>query len=248
MTISDLAFGLKLPYTRSNSQMLIDEANHTKMSYKEFLGTLLEHEVLLRKENGINRRLRTAKFHVKKYLEDFDRSKYTSEVRNKFEALETLDFIQNKENIILIGSPGCGKTHYSTALGIKACMEGMSVLFISVPNLIIELKEAMTLNQLNAYKRKFEKYNLVILDELGYVSFDREGCEILFNLLSNRNDKGSIIITTNLTFDRWEEIFKDPILTGAIVDRLAHKSHIMDISTDTSYRYDETITWINNNK
>lgn len=248
MTISDLAFELKLPYTRSNSQMLINEANHTKMSYKEFLETLLEHEVLLRKENGIKRRLRTARFHVKKYLEDFDRSKYTSEIRSKFEELETLDFIENKENIILIGSPGCGKTHYSTALGIKACMEGMSVLFISVPNLIIELKEAMTLNQLNAYKRKFEKYSLVILDELGYVSFDREGCEILFNLLSNRNDKGSIIITTNLTFDRWEEIFKDPILTGAIVDRLAHKSHIMDISTDTSYRYDETITWINNNK
>ena len=119
MTISDLASQLKLPYTRSNSQMLIDEANHTKMSYKEFLETLLEHEVLLRKENGINRRLRTAKFHVKKYLEDFDRSKYTSEVRNKFEELETLDFIENKENIILIGSPGCGKTHYSTALGIK---------------------------------------------------------------------------------------------------------------------------------
>lgn len=228
--------------------MLIDEANHTKMSYREFLETLLEHEVLLRKENGIKRRLRIAKFNVKKYLEDFDRSKYTSEIRNKFEELETLEFIENKENIILIGSPGCGKTHYSTALGIKACMEGMSVLFISVPNLIIELKEAMTLNQLNAYKRKFEKYNLVILDELGYVSFDREGCEILFNLLSNRNDKGSIIITTNLTFDRWEEIFKDPILTGAIVDRLAHKAHIMDISTDTSYRYDETITWINNNK
>ena len=96
-------------------------------------------------------------------------------------------------------------------------MDGMSVLFISVPNLIIELKEAMTLNQLNAYKRKFEKYNVVILDELGYVSFDREGCEILFNLLSNRNDKGSIIITTNLTFDRWEEIFKDPKIGRAHV-------------------------------
>lgn len=248
MSISDLAGQLKLPYTRSNSQMIIDEANHTKMSYHEFLETLLEHELLLRRENGIKRRLRTAKFHVKKYLEDFDRSKYSHEVRHKLEELETLDFIENKENIILIGSPGCGKTHYSTALGIKACMAGMSVLFVSVPNLIIELKEAMTLNQLNAYKKKFEKYSLVILDELGYVSFDREGCEILFNLLSNRNDKGSIIITTNLTFDRWEEIFKDPILTGAIVDRLAYKSHIMDISTDTSYRYDETITWINNNK
>lgn len=248
MSISDLAFELKLPYTRNSSQMFIDEANHTKMGYKEFLETLLEHEVLLRRENGIKNRLRAAKFHVKKYLEDFDRSKYTNEVKHKFEELETLNFIKNKENIILIGSPGCGKTHYSTALGIKACMEGMSVLFISVPNLIIELKEAMNLNQLNAYKRKFEKYSVVILDELGYISFDREGCEILFNLLSNRNDKGSTIITTNLTFDRWEEIFKDPILTGAIVDRLAYKSHIMDISTDTSYRYDETITWINNNK
>ena len=248
MGISDLAFELKLPYTRSNSEMLIDEANHTKMSYREFLETLLEREVLLRKENGIKNRLRTAKFHVKKYLEDFERTKYTSEIRTKFDELETLNFIKNKENIILIGSPGCGKSHYGTALGIKACMEGMSVLFISVPNLIIELKEAMNLNQLNAYKRKFEKYHLVILDELGYISFDKEGCEILFNLLSNRNDKGSIIITTNLTFDRWEEIFKDPIITGAIVDRLAYKAHIMDMSRDTSYRYEETITWINNNK
>ena len=246
--ITNLAAELKLPYIKNHSGMLIDEATHTKMSYKEFLEILLEHEMLLRRENGIKRRLRMAKFHVKKYLEDFDHSRYSAEVREKFDELETLCFIEKKENIILIGSPGCGKTHYSTALGIKACMKGMSVLFISVPNLIIELKEAMSLNQLNSYKRKFEQYSVVILDELGYVSFDREGCEILFNLLSNRNDKGSIIITTNLTFDRWEEIFKDPILTGAIVDRLAYKSHIMDISTDTSYRYDETITWINNNK
>jgi len=228
--------------------MLVDEANHTKMSYHEFLKTLLEREAMLRKENGIKNRLRTARFPTKKYLEDFDTSKYAAEIRAKFEELSTLEFITNKENIILIGSPGCGKTHYATGLGIKACMEGMSVLFISVPNLIIELKEAMSLNQLNAYKRKFEKYDLVILDELGYVSFDKEGCEILFNLLSNRNDKGSIIITTNLSFDRWEEIFKDAMLTGAIVDRLAHKAHIMDISRATSHRYEETIAWLNNNK
>lgn len=122
------------------------------------------------------------------------------------------------------------------------------MLFISVPNLIIELKEALSLNQLNTYKRKFENYDLVILDELGYISFDKEGCEILFNLLSNRNDKGSIIITTNLAFDRWEEIFKDPMITGAIVDRLAYKAHIMDISRETSHRYEETISWLNNKK
>ena len=121
-------------------------------------------------------------------------------------------------------------------------MQGMNVLFITVPNLIIELKEAMSLQQINTYKKKFEKYDLVILDELGYVSFDKEGNEILFNLLSNRNDNGSILITSNLVFDRWEEVFKDPILTGALVDRLAHKAHVLDMSGE-SYRIKETLEW-----
>ncbi len=228
--------------------MLIEEAKHTQMSHEEFLTRLLESEYELRRENGVKNRLRYARFPYKKYLEDFDTSKYDPELRIKFTELNTLNFIKEKENIILIGSPGSGKSHYSIGLGIRACMEGMKVLFISVPNLIIELKEAMSLNQLNNYKKKFEKYDLVILDELGYVSFDKEGCEILFNLLSNRNDKGSIIINTNLAFDRWEEIFKDPMLTGAIVDRLAHKAHIMDISRETSHRYEETIKWLNSKK
>lgn len=248
MTISEIASELKMPYTRNNSQILIDEANHTHMGYEEFLTRILQGELELRKENSVKNRLRYAKFPYKKFLEDFEVSKYEPELRIKFNELNTLNFIKEKENIILIGSPGSGKTHYCIGLGIKACMEGMKVLFISVPNLIIELKEAMSLNQLTAYKRKFEKYDAVILDELGYVSFDQEGCEILFNLLSNRNDKGSIIITTNLAFDRWEEIFKDPMLTGAIVDRLAHKAHIMDMSRETSYRYEETISWLNSKK
>lgn len=244
MQIREIASELKLPYIKDNYQALIDEATHTSMDYSEFIKRFLEEELSLRKENGINRRLRYAKFPIKKYLEDFDRNKYGSEFKKKFEELETLEFIENKENIILIGTPGAGKSHYSIGLGIKACLYGKNVLFVSVPNLIIELKEAMSMNQLNVYKRKFEKYDLVILDELGYVSFDKSGCEILFNLLSNRNDKGSIIITTNLTFDRWDEIFKDTMLTGAMVDRLAHKAHILDISRDTSHRFEETISWL----
>jgi len=244
MQIKEMAFELKLPYIKENHQMLIDEANHTRMEYSEFLSTLLEREVELRKENGLKHRLKNARFPIKKYLEDFDRNKYGGEFKKKFDELETLKFIKNKENIILIGTPGAGKTHYSIGLGIKACLSGKSVLFASVPNLIIELKEAMSLNQLNFYRRKFERYDLVILDELGYVSFDKSGCEILFNLLSNRNDKGSIIITTNLNFDRWEEIFKDTMLTGAIVDRLAHKAHILDVSRETSHRFEETISWL----
>jgi DNA replication protein DnaC len=139
---------------------------------------------------------------------------------------------------------GAGKTHYSIGLGIKACLNGKSVLFKSVPNLIIELKEAMSMSQLTSYKRKFATYDLVVLDELGYVSFDKAGCEILFNLLSERNDKGSIIITTNLNFDRWEEIFKDAMLTGAMVDRLAHKAHIIELARENSHRFEETIEWL----
>jgi DNA replication protein DnaC len=125
-------------------------------------------------------------------------------------------------------------------------MKGKKVLFITVPNLIIELKEAMNQNQLNAYRKKFERFDLVILDELGYVSFDKSGCEILFNLLSNRHGKGSVIITTNLTFENWEGIFKDPVLTGAMIDRLAHKAHILDISREQGGRFEETIAWMKN--
>lgn len=245
MTITEMAYELKLPNIKMNYQMLLDEANHTKMSYEEFLNNILENEILLRRENGVKNRLRAARFPYKKYIEDFNTAGYSHEITREFGELSSLKFIQDKENIILIGSPGSGKTHYSIGLGIKACMNGLSVLFISVPNLMIELKEAMSLNQLNSYKRKFEKFDLVILDELGYVSFDKAGCEILFNLLSNRNDKGSIIITTNLAFDRWEEIFIDPMLTGAMVDRLAYKAHIMDISREVSHRYEETVAWIN---
>lgn len=248
MKISQLASELKLSYIKDNYEEAVINARNIQTDYEEFLQNLLLNELERRRENGVQRRIRYAKFPLKKYLEDFDRTKYGNQFTAKFNELETLKFIENKENIILIGTPGAGKTHYAIGLGIKACLAGENVLFVSVPNLIIELKEAMSQNQLNVYKRKFEKFDLVILDELGYVSFDKSGCEILFNLLSNRNDKGSIIITTNLTFDRWEEIFKDTMLTGAIVDRLAHKAHILDISRDTSHRFEETIAWLKSGK
>ena len=240
------AKGLKLSYLQSDLNELLKEARHRDLDYEDFLELYLSREHERRQNNGIKRRLRQAKFPVKKYLEDFDKSKYKSEFSSKFKELETLDFIKNKENIILVGTPGSGKTHYSIALAIKAITKGNSVLFVSVPNLVIELREALSKHQLNMYKKKFDKYNLVILDELGYVSFDKSGAEILFNLLSNRNDKGSIIITTNLSFDRWNEVFNDTVLTGALVDRLAHKAHILDISRDTSHRFEETISWLKN--
>lgn len=243
MEIKDMAMELKLSYIRENNMEAIGEAQQLNLSHKDFLAMLLEREILKRKDNGISRRIRNAKFINRKFIEDFDRNKYSIELHRKFDYLETLKFIDNKENVILMGTPGSGKTHYAIGLGIRACMEGKNVLFKSVPNLVIELQESMSRNQVTMYKRKFEKYDLVILDELGYVSFDKTGCEILFNLLSSRNDKGSIVLTTNLTFERWEEIFKDTMLTGAIVDRLAHRAHILDMSREISYRMEDTINW-----
>ena len=244
MSITELATILRLPYIRDNWQMLLDEARQTKQDHATFLENLLDFELQLRMQNGQTRRIKDAKFPMKKYLVDFQKTKYDEVFLPKFNELETLDFINNKENILLIGTPGAGKTHYAIALGIAACMKGHSVLFASIPNLIVELKETLSSNQLSNYRRRFENYDLVILDELGYVSLDKSGCETLFNLISSRNDKGSIVLTSNLTFDRWEEVFKDPTLTAALIDRLAHKAHILDMSREKGGRFEETIAWL----
>lgn len=243
-TIKTLCVDLKMSYIREYYQQHILEAKHQAQDYESFLFELLISERDQRRNNGIKHRIRLARFPQKKTLDTFDQSRFKLELRQKFQELETLEFITNKENVILMSNPGMGKTHYATALGMKACLENKKVLFISVPNLIIELKEAMSQNQITRYKKQFEKYDLVIIDELGYVSFDKEGSEILFNLLSNRVNFGSMIITTNLLFDRWEEIFKDPILTTALVDRLTYKSHLLNMSGE-SYRIKETKDWLN---
>ena len=244
MNITELATKLRIPYIRDNWQQLVNEAKHTKADYTTFLENILDCEWRQRLENGQTRRVKEAKFPLKKYLVDFKRDKYDDVFTPKFEELDTLAFIKNKENIILIGTQGAGKTHYAIALGIAACMKGYSVLFTSVPNLVVELKETMNTGQMSVYRKRFEQYDLVILDELGYVSMDKNACETLFNLISARNERGSVIVTSNLTFDRWEEVFKDPTLTGALIDRLAHKAHVLDISREHGGRFEETIAWL----
>ncbi|MDR0875682.1 MAG: IS21-like element helper ATPase IstB [Clostridiales Family XIII bacterium] len=243
MSINENAKSLLLTYIAGNHDLHIKEAANTGMSCEDFLDELLDRELGYRKENRLKKRISTAKFPYKKYLVDLDRSFYDKKTSRVIEALGSLDFIRNKENLFLIGNPGVGKTHLAIALGIEACMQDMRVLFTSVPNLVIELREAMSLNQITAFRKKFESFDLVILDELGYVSFDKDGNEILFNLLSARNNAGSTIFTTNLVFERWVEVFKDPILTGALVDRISHESYVLDMSGD-SYRIRQTIKWL----
>lgn len=242
MSIKNQANFLLLPYIRDNHEIIIAEANNKDYSYEQFLKELLTGEVEQRKQNSINRRIRQAHFPNKMTFIDFKLDHFSQEIKQKIKQLQTLEFIDNKENIILVGNPGTGKTALSIALGMKACQQYKNVLFISVPLLLIEIAEAMSSNQIIQYKKKFEFYDLVILDELGYCSFSKESGELLFNLLSSRNEVGSIIITSNLTIDKWNEVFKDTVLTSAITDRLAHKAHMIDMSGD-SYRLKETIDW-----
>ncbi len=244
--IKEYALALKLANIKNHYKEILDEARINDLSHEDFLLQLLKSEVTTREENRIATLLRKAKFPYKQYLEDYKLDHLEVSTKKQVKTLMNLEFLTNKENILLFGNPGVGKTHLAIGIGIEACLSNKTVLFISVPNLMIELKEAMNLNQIQRYKRNFEKYDLVILDELGYISFEKEASEVLFNLLSNRNNKGSIILTTNLTFERWNEIFKDQVLTAAIVDRLAHKSHIIDL-TGESFRAKETIDWLKNN-
>jgi len=243
MDIKELTTPLQLAYIGQNFDQLVKEAVHTKMPHGEFLIDAFSKELEQRRENRVIRRFREARFPYRKYLVDIDRNEYSKEVRNDIDELSTLDFIKQKENIIMIANSGRGKTHLAIGLGIAACLADKRVLFTNVPNLVIELKEAMSRNAVTSFRNKFLKYEVVIIDELGYVSFDAEGCDILFNLLSNRLDVGSMIITTNLEFKEWVSVFKDKHLTGALVDRVARRAYVLDMSGD-SYRFKETKSWL----
>lgn len=237
--IEHLAQLLKLPNIKENHQSLIDEATYQNMTYQDFLIRILEDENELRTANSINKKIRVAKFPYKRYYHELDLTQFTNEISNKIKEISSLSFIDSGRNVVLIGNPGVGKTHTAIAIGMLACEARKSVLYISIPNLITELKEAMTLNQLTNYKKKFINYDLVILDELGYISFDKQGAELLFNIISQRSENKSIIITSNIMFNKWVDIFNDPIITTTLVDRITHKAYILNIKCD-SYRLKET--------
>lgn len=227
---------LKLKGIHDHFEEVIEESQ----DYEEFLHKLLLFEIDEKDKRGIDCRIRNAKFPYRKYLEDIDIRCLPESMQKKLPELSTLAFIEKGQNVILAGNPGTGKTHVSIGLGIKACMEGYKVLFTTIPLLITQLKECNSQKTLTYFERRFEKYDLVIADELGYISFDKEGAELLFTNFSLRASRKSIIITTNLSFDRWEEIFGDPVITSAMVDRLTHKAHIIDMSGD-SYRLRESL-------
>lgn len=242
-TIRDCCRTLRCAHTRDTIEDLLVEAAAEGWGVERAIEEMLVRECEARRASTIARYVSMARFPYRMTFETFATSHLSAEVAREVRRLSTLDFIREGSNAIFIGNPGVGKTALSVAIGDAACRSGMRVLFVNVPDLVIQMKEAMSANDMTRFKRNFERWDLVILDDLGYCSFSRECGEALFNLLSGRSASKSIIITTNLTFDRWEEVFGDPILTGCIVDRLAHRSHLVDMTGD-SYRVIDTRRWM----
>jgi DNA replication protein DnaC len=241
--IKEISKQVRLPGIRRYMVEEIEEANTKNLSYEEFLYHLLLKEYDLRLENSMKNRIRLANFPYKKYLEDLSIEDLPHDAKKRLKVLTSLDFIESGQNVILAGSPGTGKTHLAIGLGIKACLAGYQVLFATVPLLVNQLKESRSENILRRVEARFEKYDLVIADELGYISFDKEGSELLFTHLSLRAGRKSTIITTNLSFERWDEIFLDSVMTAAMIDRLTHKSYMLNMNGN-SYRLKETKEWL----
>jgi DNA replication protein DnaC len=230
---------LRLATLRKEFETIATEAARETLSYEEFLHRLLELEYNRRIENRQKAHIRQAGFVQYKYLHDINRDDLPEDAAAKLPMLERLDFIKTGQNIIFSGNPGTGKSHLATALGISACQQGYRVLFTTVPRLLTQLRESRSQKYLRMVENRFEKFDLVVCDEFGYISFDKEGAELLFSHLSLRCGRKSTIITTNLSFDRWKEIFGDPVLTAAMVDRLTHKAHIVNMN-GKSFRVKET--------
>ena len=237
--IDELSRTLHLPAFRREYEQQSIQAISESLSYEVFLLRLMELESQTREENRRKSQIRQAGFVQYKYLHDLSREDLPGDAAAKLPQLEQLDFIRSGQNLILSGNPGTGKTHLATALGIKACQEGYKVLFTSVSRLLTQIRESRSQRTLRTLENRFEKFDLVICDEFGYVSFDKEGAEMLFSHLSLRCGRKSTIITTNLSFERWNEIFGDTVLTAAMVDRLTHRALMVNMS-GKSFRVKET--------
>ena len=238
---------LKLPMIRKHLEEHVQEATQRDTCYEEFLAGLLEKECDARREASRYNRIRMAEFTHKKYLEDLSVQDLPEDAQKKLKLLKTLEFIREGRNVILAGNPGTGKTHVAIGLGVKACLEGYKVWFTTVPLLVNRIKECRAQQTLRVFQNRFEKYDLVIADEMGYISFDKEGSELLFTHLSLRAGRKSTIITTNLSFERWGEIFQDPVMTAAMIDRLTHQSYLVNMNGN-SYRMKETKEWLQKQK
>lgn len=231
---------LKLSTVARDMDTTLRQAKENGPGYDEFLLDLTTTELQTRAENRLNRRVREAKFPLLKTLESFDFSAVPDLDIRLIRELMACEYIKEHRNVIFLGRSGAGKTHLATALGVEACRNNYRTRFVSCYGLVNELIEARQERELQRLVGRHARYGLLILDELGYIPFSKEGGELLFQVLAERQEKGSVIITTNLGFADWTQVFGDPVMTAALLDRLTHRAHIINCPWD-SYRLKESL-------
>jgi DNA replication protein DnaC len=209
--------------------------------YEKFLCEIMKVELSQRQETSQRRRIKKAGFPVMKTLDEFNFSRLEHISEGYIQELAACDFIKNRQNIVMIGNPGAGKTHLSLGLGMKACYAGFNVRFYTAVNLANELAEAVQFHRLSKLEKSLSKIDLLIIDELSYLTFNRHQSEMLFQVISERSERASIILTTNLEFSSWTDLFENEIMVAALIDRATFRSHILNMNVKDSYRLEQTL-------
>lgn len=233
--IIDILKQLHMPTMRRSYEEVASQARAESWSYEQYLLELLKLECEIRRQNRVARNLRISKLPPSKTFDNFDKSRLPIKVAAHLDILSNGSFLNRAENILAFGNPGSGKTHLLCAIGHTLIEHGKRILFTSCSQLVQDLLIAKKELELTKKLRKLSNFDAVILDDLGYVQQSREEMEVLFTFMADRYEQGSLMITSNLPFSKWEQIFKDPMTTAAAIDRLVHHSVILELNID-SYR------------
>jgi DNA replication protein DnaC len=235
---SDVAYlcrALKAPSLARAYERLAERARAEEWTHVEFLAACLEREVAARQSNGGELRIKAARFPARKTIEDFDFDHQRSLKRDVIAHLGALDFVAARDNVVFLGPPGTGKTHLATGLSIRACQAGYRVAFATATQWVDRLATAHNDGTLHDELRRLSRYPLLVIDEVGYIPFEADAANLFFQLISSRYERASVIVTSNKPFGRWGEVFGDPVVAAAMIDRLVHHAEVVSLKGD-SYR------------
>lgn len=230
---------LHLPTVRACYEEQADQARQENITYEYYLAEVMEREREVRSHNRIQRMLRESKLPLEKNLDNFEMDRLSSKLKTQVKALIDSSFVGRSENILAFGNPGSGKTHLLCAIGQELIQQERKVLFTPCSLLVQQLLIAKRDLKLPRILKRLSRYDAIIIDDIGYVQQNREEMEVLFILLAERYERGSLMITSNLPFSKWERIFKDPMTAAAAIDRLVHHSIILELNLP-SYRLEQS--------